>query len=134
MLLKYVLTSFGRRKVRTILMILSLMVSTGLIVTMSATVETIRRSTIDLIASETGRFDLAISRKDTSAEPFVPIAAVTGQIYAADERITAVYPRLELNAAFSAGDRRGEESGSGGSDNDGGGPGTDVHNHGRERW
>ena len=51
MILKYVLTSFGRRKVRTILMILSLMVSTGLIVTMSATVETIRRSNIDLIAT-----------------------------------------------------------------------------------
>jgi putative ABC transport system permease protein len=108
MLLKYVLTSFGRRKVRTILMILSLMVSTGLIVTMSATVETIRRSNIDLIASETGRFDLAVSMKDTSPDPFMPIAAVSRQIYAADPRITAVYPRLELAAEFSAGDRRGE--------------------------
>ncbi len=108
MLLKYTLTSFGRRKVRTILMVLSLMVSTGLIVTMSATVETIRRSTIDLIASETGRFDLAVSKKDTSSDPFVPVTSVAEQIYAADARITAVYPRLELDAEFRAGDRRGE--------------------------
>ncbi len=106
MILKYVLTSFGRRKVRTLLMILSLIVSTGLIVTMSATVETIRRSNIDLIASETGRFDLAVSKKDTSAEPFLPIAEVAPRILAADARITAVYPRLEAAVELSAGDRR----------------------------
>jgi ABC-type antimicrobial peptide transport system permease subunit len=106
MILKYVLTSFGRRKVRTILMILSLMVSTGLIVTMSATVETIRRSNIDLIASETGRFDLALSKKDTSAEQFIPIAAVSEQLLAADEQITAIYPRLKTSVELTAGDRQ----------------------------
>ena len=106
MILKYVLTSFGRRKVRTILMILSLMVSTGLIVAMSATVETIRRSNIDLIASETGRYDLALSKKDTSSEPFIPITAVSEQILSADERITAVYPRLQASVEMTAGDRQ----------------------------
>ena len=106
MILKYVLTSFGRRKVRTILMILSLMVSTGLIVTMSATVETIRRSNIDLIASETGRYDLAVSKKDTSAEQFIPIDDVAGQILAADDQITAVYPRLKASVEMSSGDRQ----------------------------
>ncbi|MFN2135940.1 MAG: ABC transporter permease [Candidatus Promineifilaceae bacterium] len=105
MLVKYILTSFGRRKVRTLLMILSLMVSTGLIVTMSATVETIRRSNIDMVASEAGRFDLAVGKRDTSAEPFLNIEEVTAQIRAADERITAVYPRLEASVELSAGDR-----------------------------
>ncbi len=108
MLLRYVLTSFGRRKVRTILMILSLMVSTGLIVTMSATVETMRRSNIDLIATETGRFDLAVSKKDTSGQPFMRIDETAQQIAAADPRITSVHPRLQLTAEFSAGDRRGQ--------------------------
>jgi putative ABC transport system permease protein len=108
MILKYVLTSFGRRKVRTILMILSLMVSTGLIVTMSATVETVRRSNIDLIASETGRFDLAVSKKDTSPDPFIPITGIREQILAADERITAVHPRLQADVELTAGDRRGQ--------------------------
>ncbi|MFN2103928.1 MAG: ABC transporter permease, partial [Candidatus Promineifilaceae bacterium] len=106
MILKYVLTSFGRRKVRTILMILSLMVSTGLIVTMSATVETIRRSNIDLIAGETGRYDLAVSKKDTSTEQFIPVDAVSEQILAADDQITAVFPRLKASVEMSSGGRQ----------------------------
>ncbi len=105
MILKYILTSFRRRKVRTVMMILSLIISTGLIVTMSATVETIRQSSIDLVASETGRFDLAVSKKDTSPEPFIPITAVAEQILAADEQITAVYPRLEAVVEMSSGER-----------------------------
>ena len=105
MILKYVLTSFGRRKVRTILMILSLMISTGLIVTMSATVETMRQSNIDLIASETGRFDLAVAKKDTSPDPFIPITAVSQQIQGADARIDAVYPRLLADVELIAGER-----------------------------
>ena len=108
MILKYILTSFGRRKVRTILMILSLMVSTGLIVTMSATVETIRRSNIDLIASETGRYDLEVRKKDTSTEQFIAIAPVAEQILAADPRITATYPRLEAQVEMAAGDQQSE--------------------------
>ena len=107
MILKYVLTSFGRRKVRTILMILSLMVSTGLIVTMSATVETIRRSNIDLIASETGRFDLAVSKKDTSPDPFIPITAVSSeQILSAPTNASRPFTRASKQTVeLTAGDR-----------------------------
>lgn len=97
MIIKYVLKNFTRRKVRTILMILSLMVSTGLIVTMSATVETIRRSIINLIASDIGRADLVVSKKDTSLDLFIPIEEVTAAILEADERISAVHPRIEIN-------------------------------------
>lgn len=95
MVLKYVLKNFSRRKVRTILMILSLLVSIGLIVTMSATVETMRQSSIDLIANETGRFDLSISKRDTSSDLFIPFDEVAPQILAADENITAVHSRIE---------------------------------------
>lgn len=97
MIIKYVLKNFTRRKVRTILMILSLMVSTGLIVTMSATVETIRRSIINLIASDIGRADLVVSKKDTSLDLFIPIEGVTAAILGVDERISAVHPRIEIN-------------------------------------
>jgi hypothetical protein len=48
MILKYVWKNFSRRKIRTVLMALSLIVSTGLIVTMSATVESIKQSNIEL--------------------------------------------------------------------------------------
>ncbi|MEM8860436.1 MAG: hypothetical protein AAGD96_19095, partial [Chloroflexota bacterium] len=73
MILSYVLKNFRRRKVRTILMVLSLIVSTGLIVSMSATVETIRRSNVDLISSAIGRFDISVSKTDISPDPFVEI-------------------------------------------------------------
>ena len=108
MIIKYVLKNFTRRKVRTILMILSLMVSTGLIVTMSATVETIRRSIIDLIASDIGRADLVVSKKDTSLDLFIPIEGVTAAILRADERISAVHPRIEINVETEINGERGE--------------------------
>lgn len=97
MVLKYVLKNFSRRKVRTILMVLSLLISTGLIVTMSATVETVRQSNVDLIATAVGRYDLAIAKIDTSSDPFLDVAEVTPQIWAANDSITAVYPRIEAN-------------------------------------
>lgn len=103
MILKYVLKNFGRRKVRTILMILSLLVSIGLIVTMSATVETVRQSNVDLIASAVGRYDLSITKRDTSSDLFIPFDEVAPQILAADEAITAVFPRLETQIELNLG-------------------------------
>jgi putative ABC transport system permease protein len=103
MILKYVWKNFTRRKVRTVLMALALMVSMGLIITMSATVETIRRSNIDLITSETGRYDLSISKRDTSSDPFINIDEVAPAVLAADERITAVYPRFQSQVELNIG-------------------------------
>ncbi|HSH04800.1 MAG TPA: FtsX-like permease family protein [Anaerolineae bacterium] len=95
MIIKYIFKNFSRRKVRTLLMLLSLIVSTGLIIAMSATVETVRQSNVDLIASAVGRYDLSISKKDTSSDPFIEIDDTTQTILAADDRITAVYPRYQ---------------------------------------
>ncbi|MEJ2747741.1 MAG: ABC transporter permease [Anaerolineae bacterium] len=105
MIFKYVLKNFSRRKVRTILMILALLVSTGLIVAMSATVETVRRSNVDMIASAVGRYDLSISKVDTDPQPFIDVAEVEPVVLAADDRITAVYPRFRSEIEFNvAGD------------------------------
>ena len=103
MIFKYVLKNFRRRKVRTVLMMLSLIVSTGLIVAMSATVETIRRSNVNLITSESGRYDLSVRRTDTSPDPFIPVAETSRRLLAADEQITAVYPRFLSEAELNAG-------------------------------
>ncbi|MFZ0544261.1 MAG: FtsX-like permease family protein [Candidatus Promineifilaceae bacterium] len=108
MILKYVLKNFSRRKVRTILMILSLLVSTGLIVTMSATVETVRRSNVDLIASAVGRYDLAVTKTDTSLDPFINIDEVSPQILSADPNITGVYPRMIANVELNVNGTIGE--------------------------
>jgi putative ABC transport system permease protein len=108
MILKYVLKNFTRRKVRTILMALALLVSTGLIVTMSATVETVRQSIIDLVASDVGRADLSISKKDTSLDLFMPIEETAAITLAADDRITAVHPRMEIFVETEIPGKRGE--------------------------
>ena len=100
MILRYVLRNFTRRRVRTILMILSLLVSTALIVTMSATVATVRRSNVDLIASAVGRYDLAVTKSDTSPDPFIAVSEVSREVLAADDRITAVYPRFSSPVEF----------------------------------
>ncbi len=96
MVLKYVIKNFTRRKVRTFLMVLALLVSTGLIVTMSATVETFQQSIVDIIAEDVGRADLTISKKDTSLDLFMPIEETSQIMLDADERITAVHPRIEI--------------------------------------
>ena len=102
MILKYILKNFSRRKVRTFLMVLALMVSIGLIVTMSATVETVRRSNVDLIASQAGRYDLLVRKRDTSTDPFIPYAQVSPEILLANDQVTAVYPRIESPVEMSA--------------------------------
>ena len=91
----YVSKSFRRRKVRTIMMLLSLIVSTGLMTVMSATVETMRLSNTGLGESMPADYDLAISRIDTHPDPFIPVKETSQRILAADKRITGVYPRIE---------------------------------------
>ena len=103
MILQYVLRSFRRRRVRTVLMVLSLVVSTGLLVAMSATIESIRRSTVDLVTSETGRHDLTIRRTDTNPDPFLAVAEVSRRVRAADRDVTAVFPRFLSEVELYAG-------------------------------
>jgi putative ABC transport system permease protein len=88
-------------------MILSLLVSTALIVTMSATVATVRQSNVDLIASAVGRYDLSVTKSDTSPDPFIDVSEVSREMLAADDRITAVYPRFNTPAEFNTGENSG---------------------------
>ncbi len=103
MILKYVWKNFSRRKIRTVLMALSLIVSTGLIVTMSATVESIKQSNIELLASAIGRFDIAVGKTDISGDPFVDITQTTAVIQSAHEAVTAVYPRFQSQVELEIG-------------------------------
>jgi ABC-type antimicrobial peptide transport system permease subunit len=106
MILRYVLKNFRRRKVRTVLMVLSLLISTGLIVTMSATIETLRRSIVDLAAGETGRYDLLVQRIDTYPSPFIDVSETRARLLAADPLITDVFARFESPVELSMGGRR----------------------------
>jgi ABC-type antimicrobial peptide transport system permease subunit len=106
MILRYVLKNFRRRKVRTILMVLSLIVSTGLLVTMMATVESLRRSTVDLIVAEGRDYDLSVRRAETSPEQFITVSETRPRVLAADHRVTAVYARFRRWVELMAGDER----------------------------
>ena len=107
MILRYVLKSFRRRKVRTLMMVLSLIVSTGLIVAMSATMETMRQSSVNLITAAAGRWDLTVRRAETSPEPFVSVAETSQRVLAADSLVTAVFPRFMSEQEMQVGSRQG---------------------------
>ncbi|MBN1319005.1 MAG: ABC transporter permease, partial [Anaerolineales bacterium] len=95
MVLKYVWRNFRRRKVRSILMVISLIASIGLIIAMNATVATLRRSNLELVSMETGRFDFAIFKTDTDPEPFILVDETSKAIHEAHPDIQKVAPRLE---------------------------------------
>ncbi|MEM7334558.1 MAG: FtsX-like permease family protein [Chloroflexota bacterium] len=100
MIIKYIIKNFRRRKVRTILMMLALMISTGLIVAMSATVESVRQSNVELIASGVGRYDLQFQKKETDQEPFIEVSQTSERILGSSESVTAVYPRIDTDVAL----------------------------------
>ncbi len=107
MIIKYIFKNFRRRKVRTILMMLALMISTGLIVAMSATVESVRQSNVELIASGVGRFDLQFQKKETDQEPFIEVSQTSQRILDASELVTAVYPRIDSDVEFRVNQNNG---------------------------
>ena len=107
MILKYVWRNFRRRKVRTLLMMLSLLVSTGLLVALNATVETMRRSNIDLIATETGRFDFSITKTDIDPDPFILADATTQAVRAAHPAVLDILPRFQAIVELQANGKMG---------------------------
>ena len=101
MIWRYVLKSFRRRRVRTILMVLSLIIATSLIAAMSATIESMRQSTVDLLSDETGHYDLLIGRPETYPDQFIHIDEISQRILAADERLISVHARYQRNGEIA---------------------------------
>lgn len=107
MILTYIRRNFRRRKVRTVLMVLALIVGVGTLVTLNATVDSYRRFFAGTVSGEVGDFDLVITRPDTARSPFLdagaliePIAAVPG--------VRVASPRIHGIVALAAGDERGD--------------------------
>ena len=106
MIARYVLKSFRRRRVRTVLMVSSLVISTGLIVAMSATVETLSQSTVGLVTAELGLHDITIRRAETSSDQFIAVPRVSEIAKSADPSITEVFPRFHREIELVAGENR----------------------------
>jgi putative ABC transport system permease protein len=109
MILTYVLRNFRRRKVRTILMILALIVGVGTLVALNATVDSYRRFFAGTVAGEVGDFDLVLTRPDTAPNPFIvpeeiiPLVEAVPGVRSAAPRIHAV-----VSVRTGDGDRDGE--------------------------
>lgn len=95
MTLKYVLKSFRRRKSRTVLMLLALIVGVGILVTLNATVDTYERFYLATISNSVGDYDLVITRKEIESDLLFPDRELIPAIAAADESVVQVAPRIQ---------------------------------------
>ena len=103
----YVWRNFKRRKVRTILMILSLVVGVGTLVALNATVDSYRRFYAGSVSGEVGDFDLVITRPDTELNRTIDVARVA-PIVESVPGVEAALPRIHAVVSVRAGDTSGE--------------------------
>ena len=107
MTLKYILRSFRRRKMRTLLILLSLVFAVGMVVTLSAVVDTQRQFSVELIAQRQGGYDLALSKTETASDQFIAIDQTTAVVRQAVPSAEAVVPRFRGMADIVHGTRSG---------------------------
>ncbi len=107
MISTYVARNFKRRKVRSILMVLALIVGTGTLVALNATVDNYRRYYTGTVAGEVGDFDLVLTRPDTAPNPFLDTDRII-PIVEGVPGVVASTPRVHAVAAIRAGAKSGE--------------------------
>lgn len=107
MILTYIRRNFRRRKVRTVLMVLALIVGVGTLVTLNATVDSYRRFFAGTVSGEVGDFDLVVTRPDTAPNPFLDAAALAPRI-AGIAGVRVASPRIHGVVSLSAGDEHGD--------------------------
>lgn len=95
MTLRYVLKSMRRRKIRTTLMLLALIVGVAILVALNATVDTYERFYLATVSNAAGDYDLVITRKDIEPEllflpePLIPV------IESIDPDVATIAPRIQ---------------------------------------
>jgi len=107
MTLKYILRSFRRRKVRTLLILLSLIFAVGMVVTLSAVVDTDRQYSVESIALRTGGYDLLLNKTEIASDQFIQVSNVSTLVRRAVPSVEAINPRFQGNADIVHGTHRG---------------------------
>ena len=107
MTLKYILRSFRRRKVRTLLILLSLIFAVGMVVTLSAVVDTQRQFSVETIAQRTGGYDLALSKTEIASDQFISVDQTAAAVRKAVPSVEAVIPRFHGLADVTHSSRQG---------------------------
>ncbi|MCL5997480.1 MAG: hypothetical protein M1546_15695, partial [Chloroflexi bacterium] len=95
MSLKYVLNSMRRRKLRTLIIALTLTIGVALVGALLALVDTQRQFSIVSLGAETGGYDLSITKSDLAASPFFSITEVQAAAADSYDQIAAMYARIE---------------------------------------
>jgi len=108
MIARYILKGFRRHIGRTIIMVLALVFVASMLVILNNTIATSRRQVVDLIAREVGEQDITITRRDTSAEPFIDVRTATDVLRGAHPRVEAVYPRFQAEVEVTLGASTGK--------------------------
>lgn len=103
MITRYVLKGFKRHKMRTAIMIVALGFVATMLVVLNNTIATSRRQVVDLVAREVGEHDIALTRTDTSPDPFIDVARVSEIVRAAYPGIEGVYPRFQTDVEVARG-------------------------------
>ena len=96
--LKYVLNSMKRRKLRTLVVALALVIGVALVGALLNLVDTQRQFSVQTIGAQTGGYDLSIRRTDLATSPFfdpLPVEQLARKAYG---RITDLYPRIQGSA------------------------------------
>ncbi len=95
MTLKYVLKSLSRRKIRTILMLLALIVGVGALVALNATVDIFERFNISIISNTAGDYDLVIQKNEIEPSLLIESQSLIPVIQASDPQVKIIAPRIQ---------------------------------------
>ncbi|MFC1465299.1 MAG: FtsX-like permease family protein [Candidatus Brachytrichaceae bacterium NZ_4S206] len=107
--MKYVLNSMKRRKLRTLVVALALVIGVALVGALLNLVDTQRQFAVQSVGVQTGGYDLSIRRSDLAPSPFFDPTPVEQLARAAYDRITDVYLRIQGSAEMrKAGGTQGE--------------------------
>jgi len=106
--LTYVVRNLRRRKVRSLLMVLALVVGVGALVALNATVDSYRRFYAGSVSGEVGAFDLVIARPDTAVERMLRPDEVLRAVRAVDG-VAAAAPRIHAIVSVRTAGKRGDK-------------------------
>ena len=95
MALKYVLNSMKRRKLRTAIVLIALVVGVALVGALLTLVDTQRQYSLQTVGDQVGTHDLTIRRNDLAVSPFFDAVAVTKLTDDAYPDLAAIHPRIQ---------------------------------------
>ena len=95
MTLRYVLKSLNRRKIRTVLMLLALIVGVGVLVALNATVDTYERFYVATISNSAGDYDLVITKSEIEADLLIDTQRIIPVVRETDPLVNVVAPRIQ---------------------------------------